>query len=146
MHLSQALEKAKQTAQKPQLAERPKAVVLHQDQAAKQQLAVILYQCFQSLKLYGKEPEALEATVATFNLVLADYEFSRIKDAFAFYLRSNTEMPAPADIANIIERGNKPPFDKAVYVSISKKSGEERTREEWQYMREYERFMVTGKN
>lgn len=88
----------------------------------------------------------MEATVATFNLVLADYEFSRIKDAFAFYLRSNTEMPAPADIANIIERGNKPPFDKAVYVSISKKSGEERTREEWQYMREYERFMVTGKN
>lgn len=106
----------------------------------------MLYQCFQSLKLYGREPEAFESVVSMHMMVLADYPMHAIKSAFAYYLRHNNELPAPADIANIIERGNKPPFDKAVYVSISKKYIEDRTRAEGEYMREYEQWMITGKN
>lgn len=109
-------------------------------------MANMLYQCFQSLKLYGKEPEALEATIAMFNLVLSDYPFEKIDQAFKFYAKNHNEMPAPADIANIIERGNKPPFDKSVYVSISKKIPEDRKSHEWEYMKDYERFMITGKH
>jgi hypothetical protein len=113
---------------------------------AKQELTTMVYQCFQSLKLYGKEPEAFEAVVAMMNLVLAEYPMAKIREAFAFYLKHNNELPAPADIANIIERGNKPPFDRAVYISISKKHPEDRDSGEWCYMREYEQFQITGRN
>lgn len=109
-------------------------------------LTSMLYQCFQALKLYGKEPEAFGAVVSMFNLVLSDYSFDSIKSAFAFYLKYNSELPTPADIANIIERGNKPAFDRSVYISISKKQPEHRTSSEWQYIREYDSFMITGRN
>jgi len=104
----------------------------------------MLFQCFQSLKLYGKEPEAIESTVAMFQLVLADYEPSDIRKAFAVYLKRHTEMPAPADIASLIDRDGKPPLDRAVYVTISKKLAEDRTSTEWAYMRDYEKFAVNG--
>lgn len=105
----------------------------------------MLHQSFQSLKLYGKEPESLEATITMFQLVLADYRFEYIEKAFVFYLKNNSEMPAPADIATIIERGNKPPFERSVYISATRKQPEERTADEWAYIREYERFNHTGK-
>ena len=124
----------------PQLPE----VTLGQSQEAKQALATMLYQCFQTLKLYGKEPEALEATVNLFQIVLADYTMRQIEDALRFYLRHHNEMPAPADIAQIIDRGNKPPFEQAVYVNFSRKPAENRTSEEWAYMREYEKNAMTG--
>ena len=105
----------------------------------------MLYQCFQSLKTYGKEPEAFESIIAMFNLALSDFSIDEIEKAFGFYIRHNPDMPAPADIATIIMRGNRPPFDKTVYVSISKKHAEDRTSSEWQYMREYETFIRSGK-
>ena len=117
-----------------------------QDETGKVELTNILFQCFDSLKVYGKEPEQMKSTNAMFQLVLADYPIEKIREAFAFYLKFNSEMPAPADIAQIIERGNKPPFDKAVYVSISRKYGEDRSRDDWQYMRDYERFITSGRN
>lgn len=104
----------------------------------------MLYQCFQALKLYGKEPETLEATVSMFQMVLADYPPEAIRKAFANYLKRHNEMPAPADIASLIERNGKPPLDRAVYVSISKKPAEDRTSTEWAYMRDYEKFAING--
>lgn len=98
----------------------------------------MLFQCFQGLKLYGKEPEALEALVGMFQMVLHDYTMGQISRAFALHLKRSNEMPAPADIANIIERGNKPPFERAVYVNLSRKAAEDRTSDEWAYMRDYE--------
>lgn len=105
---------------------------------------MILAQCFQSLKMYGREPEQLEATTGIFQMVLADYPIAKIESAFKAYIKRSNEMPAPADIVNLIERGNKPPLDRAVYTSFSKKHPENRTHEEWAYMREYEQFMVRG--
>lgn len=141
------LEQVKQTGQKPQLCAQPnQAVTLHRDTQGKAHLATMLFQCFQTLKLYGKEPEQLEAVITTFNMVLADYPFEKIEQAFSFYLKHHNELPAPADIANIIERGIKPPFDKAVYVSITRKDAQHRTSDEWAYMRDYEKFMISGKH
>lgn len=105
----------------------------------------MLAQSFQALRTYGKEPEQIEAVIGVFNLVLADYTFSQIEAAFAYYLKTSNEMPAPADIAIIIERGNKPPFERSVYISITKKHGEDRNADEWQYMRDYEKFIISGK-
>lgn len=80
-------------------------------------------------------------------MVLADYPFDKIQKAFLFYLKTNSDLPAPADIVNVIERGGgKPPFDKTVYVSICKKHADERTSDEWQYKREYEEFILLGYN
>jgi hypothetical protein len=78
-------------------------------------------------------------------MVLSDYPFENIEKAFALYLKSNNEMPAPADIVNIIERNGKPPFERGVYVSISKKHPEDRSKSEWEYMQDYEKYMISGR-
>lgn len=105
----------------------------------------MLKACYDGLKVYGKEPEQLNNANKLFNLVLADYPIADIEKALRYYMRHNTEFPAPADIACIIDRGcSKPPFDKTVYVSLSKKSPDLRTSAEWEYMREYERYSISG--
>ena len=102
----------------------------------------MLQQCFQTLRLYGKEPEALESVVAMFRLVLADYPVEKIIAGFVAWLKRSNEMPTPADIANVIERGGKPPLERVVYVAIAKRDAAMRTAEEWAYMRDYEAYAV----
>ena len=143
--LPETINQAKWNASTPQRAEPPKQEVMHSNQSEKQKLTAMLTQLFSTMKTYGKEPEQLEAIIPIFQLVLADYPFGRIEQAFAFYLKTNNEMPTPGDIANIIERGNKPPFKESVYIAITKKYAEDRTSEEWQYLKDYERFIVSGR-
>lgn len=83
---------------------------------------------------------------AIFQIALADYSIEQIHAAFAFHLKYGKGLPEPSDIATVIERGNKPPFERSVYINFTKKSPENRTSDEWKYIREYEKFMVTGKN
>lgn len=144
-HIQNTLTRIKQNGYMTQQEEpQSKAVTLLESNEAKQKLTAMLTQCFQSLKVYGKEPEQFEGVVSMFNMVLADYSIEQIYAAFKFYLKHNSEMPAPADIANIIERGNRPALDRSVYISISKKDGCDRTEDDWQYLRDYERFQQTG--
>jgi hypothetical protein len=96
------------------------------------------------MKLYGKEAGQLKSAAALFQLTLSDLPIDKIRDAFRFYLQNYTDMPTPADICNIVKRGNKPPLDRSVYVSISKKDPELRTSADWAYMREYEEFQIHG--
>lgn len=118
---------------------------LIKDSQAKANLSELLLQCATTLKLYGKQPEALGDITAMFVMVLGEYCFEDIMRAFAFYLNKiGNDMPAPFDIANIIDRGFKPPFDRSVYVSLSRKEAQHRTKDEWEYMRQYEHFAVTG--
>lgn len=119
-------------------------VSLANDSKGRMALSEFLYQAFNSLKLYGKQAEQLEDAIVMHQMVLADYPYEKVKKACLYYLKHNNEMPAPSDIVTIIERGNKPPFDRAVYVSINKKEPELRTSEEWAYLRDYERFIVEG--
>ncbi len=79
-----------------------------------------------------------------FQFTLEEYPIDKISAAFKYYFRHNTEMPTPADIINIIQRGNKPPFDKAVYTALSKKKDYQRSFAEDDYVREYEKFFVCG--
>lgn len=119
-------------------------MTLKDDAEGRKTLAVILSQCFDTMKLFGKEPEQMESAGALFKLVLSDFPIDKIGEAFAYHLGHSAEMPTPADIVNIIRRGNKPPFERAVYVSISKKEPWDRSRDEWAYMREYEEFQIHG--
>lgn len=117
-----------------------------QDSKGKEKLSGMLLVCFDALRTYGKEPEALENIIALHQMVLADYPIAAIETALRFYMKHNNEMPTPADLVHIIERGgNKPPLERAVYVQASKKHPEDRSSAEWDYIREYERFAQTGK-
>ena len=62
----------------------------------------------------------MESVTKLFMFALADYPTEKIVEAMAYYVKNYTDFPAPADIVQIIERGNKPPFDRAVYTTISK--------------------------
>jgi hypothetical protein len=119
------------------------------DERGKAELSILLLQCYDALKVYGKEPEQLKSVNAMFQLVLADYPMDKIREAFIFYMRHYSEMPTPGDIAQIIMRGgNKPPFERSVYVRLSQKRKEfpeDMTREEWAYLNDYEKFVISGK-
>ena len=93
----------------------------------------MLGQSFRALKLYGREPEDFDAVNAMFQMVLADYPIGKIKQAFTVYLKRHTELPAPADIVQIIERDGKPPLERTVYIAISKKEPELRSPSDWAY-------------
>ena len=68
----------------------------------------------------------------------------QVKGAFTYYLKHHSDLPAPADIVNVIERGNKPAFQESVYVNVCKKEPGLRTAVERQYVREYEHYQTTG--
>ena len=117
---------------------------LRDDPESKTRLNEALLMAFDALKTYGKEPEQLDSVKKLMHFALADYPWPKIQAALAYYFKHNTEFPAPADIVQIIERGNKPPFDRAVYTSISKKHPADRSSEEWKYMRDYEDWNLNG--
>ena len=137
-------ERPRTNGEKPLSSEdsKPSSLSLRTDGDGQKALAVMLQQCFQTLRIYGKEPESLESVIAMFRLVLADYPVENITEAFRVWLKRSNEMPTPADIASIIERGGKPPLERAVYVAIGKRDPAMRTSDEWAYMRDYEAYAV----
>ncbi len=134
------VERLRTSGAKPLSSEgsKPSSLSLRTDDEGQKALAVMLQQCFQTLRVYGKEPEALESVIAMFRLVLADYSMEKITGAFRLWLGRNNEMPTPADIAGIIDRDGKPPLERAVYVAIGKRDPATRSSEEWAYMQAYE--------
>lgn len=113
---------------------------LSQSEESRQHLATMLFQCFNALKVYGKEPEQLIDTVAMFQRVLGRFTFRQIQKAFDRYLERHSEMPAPSDIVNIIEPPQEP-LSAATYVSLQKKaySGEYLMRDEREFCEAFRR-------
>ena len=66
-------------------------------------LSELLLMCYETLDVFGKQPEQLETIKAAFQLILADYPIEAIEGAFKVYLRDNTVMPKPANIVKIIK-------------------------------------------
>ena len=149
--LTKTLAQAKANGQEPPLSNPPSssATPLFQDNQGKSELSSMLLACYDGLKTYGKEPEQLERANRLFQMVLAEFPIDKIRQAFAFYLKHDSGMPDPGDIAQIILRGgNKPPFKNSVYVRLAQKRKdfpESMSREDWNYMDDYERFITTGK-
>ncbi len=113
-------------------------MALRDDREAQGTLAAMLMQCFDGLKLYGKEPEQIENAVKLFRMVLADFPSDKIQSAFVTHLQRSSEMPTPSDIVQLIKRGNKPPLNKEIYIALSRKEDYQRSHAEDAYMREYE--------
>lgn len=89
-------------------------------------------------KLYGRDPGSLESVNEVFHLVLGQYPADKTIKAFTTWIERSQEFPTPADIIGLIKRNGKPPLTKEMYIQISKKDGEDRSPDDWQYMREYE--------
>lgn len=106
--------------QNPIEQKQPLPGCLQASKADQQDLAILLTQCYDALKVYGKEPEQLDNLIKMFILVLGDYIYSDIKNAFKVYLKTNTSMPTPADIVNIIEPP-PPKIDWALYIEFKKR-------------------------
>ena len=136
----------KPTEPKPPSVVQPNQVAmpLQTDPNGKKALATMLYQCFQTLRLYGREPEALEGTVAMFQMILAEYAFDDIAQAFRVFLKRHTEMPTPADIVGLIERDGWPALDRAIYIALQKRDPATRSPAEWAYIRDYEDAAMRG--
>lgn len=64
-------------------------------------------QCFDSLNIYGKEPEQLENMILMMVHALAEYEYLEIKNAFIEWVKTRGEMPTPSGIIEIIH-ANRP--------------------------------------
>ena len=116
------------------------SLMMRNDEHGKKRVGEAVTLFFDALAGYGKQPAQMEAVTKLFMFALSDYPTEKIISAMAFYVRNYSKFPAPADIVQIIERGNKPPFDRAVYANLSKKDPEFRTSDEWAYMRDYENF------
>ena len=95
-------------------------MVLRDDDAGKRKLAAMLHKCFDTLKLYGREPESLDAVQSMFAFVLGCYPIALIEKGFCEYIGRNDEMPTPANIRNIIDPPPPTP-DWAAYVGIRQK-------------------------
>ncbi|WP_088255259.1 hypothetical protein [Fimbriiglobus ruber] len=111
---------------------------LSRNERGKQLLAARLYRDFQAMKTYGKEPESLESIISLFTEALASFPPEQIMQALTLHAQRSAEFPTPADIVGLIKRNGKPPLSQAVYIAIQKKAGEDRSPEDWQYLREYE--------
>ena len=86
----------------------------------------------------------MAAAIPLFQMVLGDYPIGQIKSAFITWLRTNDTFPAPANIVSLIRRGGKPPLSEAVYVSISRKPADQRTKDDWAYLSDYEDYIRKG--
>jgi hypothetical protein len=114
-------------------------LTLSQDQDAKKGLAVELFQRFQTMKTYGKDPASMSSIVDIFIRDLSDYPVDLIQKAITTHAKKSTEFPTVADIVGLIERNGKPPLSEAMYISISRKDYEDRTQEENAYFRAYQK-------
>jgi len=101
---------------------------------------------FETQRVYGKEPEQLKSLVLLFQMTLADYNWQQVEGAFKVFVTRSNEMPTPFDVVDLIERGGKPPLERALYIGIQKKDACDRTSAEWDYMKDYEHFNLTGKH
>lgn len=117
---------------------------LGSNQEAKISLTLRLERDFHALKTYGKEPESLDSIIDVMLETLADFEPEQIERAWKIHTQRSPEFPTPADIVGLIRRGGKPPLERSIYIAASKKEGCDRTAEEWDYIRDYEREAMQG--
>ncbi len=89
-------------------------------------------------KIYGRQPENIEVINRLFHSILGKFSSEKVIRAFEIWLEKSQEFPTPADIVGIIKRNGKPPLSREIYIAISKKDGADRTKDDWQYLRDYE--------
>lgn len=123
-----------------------KSLALSEDVEGKIKLKEIIGFCFDSQRVYGKEPEQIGNVNKMFQLILAEYPYEKIRAAFIRFLKTSPEMPTPADICRLIDGEGKPVFDKSTYIALQKRKDADDylTPKERKYMQEYENQNIEG--
>lgn len=120
------------------------ALVVRDDTEGQNNLARELYDRFQAMKTYGKEPESLKSIVSIFIRDLADYPTEKVLKAISTHAKYSQEFPTVADISGLIRRNGKPQIKESDIIAINKKDGQDRTRDEWQMLRDWSDERSTG--
>jgi hypothetical protein len=114
------------------------ALALRENREAQTQLDALLLGCFTVQRIYGKEPDSLVAVNQVFHNVLGGLPGEQVVRAFQLWMQRSQEFPTPADIVGIVKRKGRPPLKECDIIAIRKKDGQDRTREEWAMLREWE--------
>jgi hypothetical protein len=120
------------------------ALPLKDSKEAKQKLATRLFREFHAAKTYGKQAESLEAIIPLFTAALSEFPIDKVEWAFDQHAQRSEEFPTRADILSLIRRNGKPPLSEAMYIQLSRKDPETRTRDDWQYIRDFEEEQNQG--
>lgn len=119
-------------------------VSLRNDDEGQKSLVAELYQRFETSKLYGKSPEAMQSIVFVFLRDLSEFPVDRIMKAIQTHAQRSDEFPTVADIYGLIKRNGRPPVTEAMYVTASRKDGADRTAADWDIIRDFENDRMTG--
>lgn len=98
----------------------PSEPPLRESREGQEELTRLLYQTFASQKTYGDKAEMMEFRDGMFQMVLAEYPLSRIREAFIEHVRRKPDLPTPSDIVNIINP-LPPVLSASLYTSLKRK-------------------------
>lgn len=117
--------------------------MLSESKPHQNKLDEMLVACLTLQKLYGRDVANTETVIELFQKIMGKYPADKVIRAFEIWMERSQEFPTPSDIVNLIKRNGRPPLSKERYIAISKKDGEDRTQDDWQYMREYDKEQDT---
>lgn len=102
-------------------------------------MTAILYQCFLTMELFGKEPEHFGTINQMFLKFLKEYPASDVVEAFGYYVQQRSKFPTVADILAILE--GRVMLDKTYYLKLEKRrqNNDRLSDEEKNYIVQYEK-------
>lgn len=115
------------------------ALLLAESSKSKATLDKLILGCFAVQKLYGRDLGNAEHVTDLFHRLLGHYPAEKVLLSFERWLKTSQEFPTPADIIGLIRRNGRPPIRESDIIAIRKKDGEDRTREDWALLREWEK-------
>ena len=119
-------------------------LALKDEPKSKDKLDELLGTCLALQKLYGRDVANSDTIIELFQRMMGKYEAGKVIHAFETWMERSQEFPTPSDIIGLIKRAGRPPLSESMFVQISKKDGEDRTPDDWQYLRDYQAFMNDG--
>lgn len=75
---------------------------LSQDSMGMQRTAKILKDLFQTMNVFGRQPESLRVIIPLFQADLGEYPIEAVELAFASWRQESSAFPTPFDILNIL--------------------------------------------
>jgi hypothetical protein len=111
---------------------------------AKIDVVFTITQCFALCKTYGKTAQDMDLMIEAYLQMLGDYSADLIIKAFKTEVQECDEIPTLARITSRIKRNGKPPLRESDIIAIRKKDGADRSRDDWQMLREWEAQQSEG--
>jgi len=94
--------------------------------------------CLTLQKLYGRDLGDAGTVINLFHQLLGKYPGAKVISAFEVWLERGQEFPTPADIINLIKRNGRPPLKESDVIAVRRKDGEDRTKADWDLLREWD--------